>query len=299
MAHNLSTLPGQIVRETIMGLMSDSQALIDRIGRKVPVKGIQGTIPVLPSVNSLAREDLQGGIAEGAEAKPIDTFNSNLSYATLRYTGIAYLTDGAKIELDDFGVNSLEYYLSLCMMQVAAGINKDTDDVLKSTSLNIETAANNGAWSSSSSTPIRDIREARRASGYGDTIILGRDAAEFLMEHPDMIARLSNFSGGSLAQGELVDLLRRTFSGVTNVVIGSNLYNSATEGQSASLAYQFDGLAWVGHSDDLVIPEQTGEPQTATFREEPRDATGLRYTRRLCVKRPNQDKGSVITGVTA
>lgn len=299
MAHNLSTLPGQIIKETIMGLMGDSQALIDRVGRKIPVKGLEGTIPVLPSINSLRPEDLSGGIAEGAEAKPINTFNANITYQTLRYTGVAYLTDGAKIELDDFGVNSLEYYLSLCMMQVAAGINKDTDDILKSTTLNeVEATAGGLPWSDPTSSPIRDIREARRKSGYGDTLILGRDVAEALMEHPDIVARMSHFAAGSLAEGELLDFLRRTFSGLTNIVIGKNMFNSANEGQAATLAYQFDGLAWCGHEDDIVVPEQTGEPMTATFREEPRDATGLRVTRRLAIKRPNKDKGTVITGVS-
>jgi hypothetical protein len=168
--------------------------------------------------------------------------------------------------------------------------------VLSSTSLNTEEAVGNGAWTASSSTVIEDMQDAMAKCGYGDAAFFGRDVVEALQLHPDFTARLSNYSGGALSEGEVLDVIRRLFPSLKKVVLGTNAYNSAVEGAAATLAYQFDGLAWLGHESALLIPEQPGN-QSAQWKDEDRESTGIRFTRRLDIVRVHQDMGSVITGV--
>jgi hypothetical protein len=297
MGFNANSLPGDVLDRVIMGLEGKDGSAVDQIGTKIPVTELSGTIPAMPSVSTLAKSNNPGGIPEGAVAKDFDLSLSSASYALNRYVGKSYIADGTRVALDGHGLRTLEFYALMCRRHSAVDINADLNTVLSSTSLNTEEAVGNGAWTSSSSTPIEDMQDAMAKCGYGDAAFFGRDAVEALQLHPDFTARLSNYSGGALSEGEVLDVIRRLFPSLRKIVLGTNMYNSANEGQAATLAYQFDGLAWMGHEDGLLIPEQTGAPSTAQWRDEDRESTGIRFTRRLDIVRVHQDKGAVITGV--
>jgi len=295
MGFNQNSVPGDVLKRVFKGLQSKDGALIDRVGVKIPVTALAGTLPTLPSVNTLGRAS-DTGLPEGAVAKGFDLEMGSVTYSLLRYVGMGSIPDGVKVETDALGLQTLSYYMARAKLEQDVKLNAKLDGILKSTSLNLEQAAGT-AWSDPSATPIENIMAALRRCGKGNVLILGDDAVDELSVHPDITARLSNYSGGAVSEGELLALLQRQFKSVSKVILGSNLYNSAAEGLDATVAYQFDGLAWVGHEDDLVIAEMRTGSETESWRERAAETTMVRDTRRVDIKRPNQDKGCVITGI--
>lgn len=296
MGFNSNSLPGDVLDRVIMGLEGKDGTAVDQIGTKIPVTELSGTIPAMPSLSTLARSVNPNGVAEGDAPKAFDLGLSNANYAIKKFPGLSYIPFGTAIALEGHGFRVLEGYGKLARAYVAVDVNAMLNAELSSTSLNTEEAVGNSAWTSSSSTPIEDMQDAMAKCGYGDVAFFGRDVVEALQLHPDFTARLSNYSGGAASQGEILDIIRRLFPSLRKVVLGSNMFNDANEGQAATLAYQFDGLAWMGHEDALLVCEQ-GSPDSATWREEAQEAHAIRFTRRLDVVRVHQDKGAVITGV--
>jgi hypothetical protein len=295
MGFNPASLPGDVLDRVFKGLESQDGALVDRLGVKIPVSQLSGTMPTLPSVNNLGRPS-DTGLSEGAEAKPFSAELSSVAYSLKKYVGMGSVPDGVKVELDALGMQTLSWYMQRAKAEQDVKINAYFDSVLKDTSLNLTQAAGT-VWSDSSSTPIENIQSALRKCGKGDTIVLGDDVVDELSVHPDITARISNYSGGAASEGELLELFLRLFKSVKKVVLGTNLYNSANEGQSATIAYQFDGLAWVGHERDIVIPYMNTGNETEQEREAKKGATTVIATRRLDIKRPNRDTGCIITGI--
>lgn len=111
---------------------------------------------------------------------------------------------------------------------------------------NNTTLSGTDQWSDyQNSDPIGDIEtgiESVRANSIvnPNTFVMGQQVWNKLKHHPDPIDRIkysgfAKFTGAALA--DLLDL--------PNVIIASARYNSATEGQSDSLAYIWGKYAWV------------------------------------------------------
>jgi hypothetical protein len=93
-------------------------------------------------------------------------------------------------------------------------------------------------------------------------------------------------------------VLRALYPQIRNVVIGSHVYNSANEGQAATLAYRFDGLFWMGDSANLVLMENPNN-QTGQQPDEVHESVFLRYTRRADPLRLLDDRGVNVTSVVS
>lgn len=287
--------PAIVLDQTFMGIESEVVSVADTLGTRVQVKALSGTLPVESSISSLAKNPV-AGLAEGAEI-PDDIMSfTSTTYTLLRYAGAGSVTDGEREHLRDLGYEPLTRAARKARADACAGIDNRLDTVLTSGSVNNSQAASNGAWTATTSTPIEDLQDALRKCGKGDTLFLGGDVVEALVVHPDMVAQFSNFAGGAITEGQLANLLTGLFPSVNSVVLGSTVYNSANPGQTLSLTYQFDGTAWVGWKRDLLLVEQDSG-SSESWRLPRREATAIRFTRRIDIVRPHKEMGCVITGI--
>lgn len=291
---NTANIPQLVLDETFRGLESETSSLADEVATRIEVADIAGVLPTAPSINSLAQ--LRGGIAEGAQppAEIMDFTSTN--YSTLRYVGVGGVADGVRMSLEAMNYSALEVIARRCRQQAGAGIDARLNTVLTSAVLNTAVAAAAGVWSNPASTPLDDIQTAVRTAGYPDSIVLGDDVSFALREHPDFVARYSNFSGGAISEGELANALRGIWPNFTNITLGGRLYNSANPAAAVVVAFQFDGLANCFHKSDLVFAEM-GSGTSESQRDMKAEIEEVRYTRRCDLVRPHQNMGVVLTGI--
>jgi len=113
---------------------------------------------------------------------------------------------------------------------------------------NHTTLSGTSQWSDyESSDPIDDVRDAKaevhaKIFKEPNTLILGKETYNKLIDHPDIIDRIK-YSALGVAT---TDLLARLFD-VDRVIVGAAGYESATEGQSSSLSYIWGKHAWVAY----------------------------------------------------
>jgi hypothetical protein len=104
------------------------------------------------------------------------------------------------------------------------------------------------------SDPVNDVLTARRTisnnTGYdGNTMVMGYIVHQALVNHPDIIDRVKYVQAATMATVE--SALAAAF-GVANYWVGKASYNSANEGQTASLAAILD--------DDCLVCNVSGSP---------------------------------------
>jgi hypothetical protein len=108
-------------------------------------------------------------------------------------------------------------------------------------------------WSTDTSDPVGDIRTGVRtisqATGQNaNTIIMGEIVRDRLINHPDLIDRVKYTERAGLGS---IDSALSAILGL-NVLVGSAIYNSANEGQTASYSPIID--------DDILILYVTPSP---------------------------------------
>lgn len=292
---NTANIPQLVLDETFRGLESETSSLADEIASRYDVADIAGILPTAPSINSLAQ--LRGGIAEGAQPPTEIMDFTSTNYSCLRYVGVGGVADGVRMSLESLNYSPIEVIARRCRQQSGSGIDALLNTVLTSAVLNTAVAAAAGVWSNPASTPLDDIQTAVRTAGYPDSIVLGDNVSFALREHPDFVARFSNFSGGAISEGELANALRGIWPNFVNITLGGRLYNSANPAAAAVVvAFQFDGLANCFHKSDLVLAEM-GSGTSESQRDMEAEIEKVRYTRRCDLVRPHQEMGVVLTGV--
>lgn len=298
MGFNKNTLPAQVVGKMFTGLESEFEPVIKKLaGDKQQVTALTGTLVALTSASTLARDDMGEGIAPGATSKETDASVETFNYEIERFQGLTLIPDHVRIDLDSYnGMKTLEKYGRICMSTSTHKINRATKTLLSSTSLNETGAANNGNWSSSSSTPLVDLDQIFDAIGDADTLFIGRDLRKDLVKHPDIIAETSNFSAGAVSTGKLLGVLQNLYPHLTNIVIGESMYNTANEGQAVSIGFYFDGLVWAGYSDALAWVEQIGNVKHEVQRIAKARSFEISYEESCDQVRTTKEKGYVLTG---
>lgn len=95
-------------------------------------------------------------------------------------------------------------------------------------------------WNDASSTPIEDIRAARRAqqllTGFKpNTLVLGPQVLDALLDHPDLIDRIKYGQTSGPAQIELADL--RNLFKIDRIFVMEGIKNTAAEGATESNSF--------------------------------------------------------------
>lgn len=304
MPTNAATVPQTTVDEVVSGLMSEYMPVIDQIAgiQSFTESALTGFVPVRPSPSTLARvsdEDAEG-LPEGAEPDEIEHDWSELEYRIRRYPGYGTITDGVREAASRGQLDELENVAAIAMATSAAKVNRKLHLLLSSTVVNENQAPLTGVWSLETSTPVKDLQAAKRKVGGRPNLgVFGLDIVEALSQHPDFLARASYFEAGVVDESEIAAILRK-ICGISQVIIGGHLYNAAPDGLPLELGFEFDGLAWIGHSRHLVKVEQSGtSPHTEQGRNVRREATELIFSRRLDLRRSHKECGCVLPGVVA
>lgn len=278
-----------ILNETFEGLQSEIVPVVEQIGERVLVADVAGSLFVEDSITGLAQSGT--GIAIGADATPMESTFSTVSYECLRYTGYGIIPDAVAQSLQRaYNYDAIARAARHARQQAVAKLNNKLNSVLTDTNLNGSANASN--WGAEAGTPIVDIDAGMEASGYGNALFLGRDVAEALRYHPDITAMDANYSSGAaIPQSSLVRILLGLYPNLDTVVIGNAMYNSANENQAVSLAYQFDGTAWCGHSKDLVLCYFSENSETQRIVE--RQAEKIYFEMVCDIIRPHSEMGYV------
>lgn len=300
MALDNSTIPQQVLNALAMGLMSEQGAAVDALpGRqRFEVTDLGGTVPVLPSASTLANKVSATGVAEGADPDEFDVALDDVSYILKRYPGYSTITQGNRVSAEGKGLQVLRTIMQRAQMQSNAQVDALLNAMLSSTTYNEAQAAANGAWDVSTSTPLADMLAGKRKVGGRPNLgVIGDDILKDLQVHPDFIARTSSFDAGAVSEAEIARIIRDVL-GLDMMMVGNRLYNSAVEGATTvTLAYQFDGLFWIGHAQDIVVVEQMESPRSEMGRSVRREADEIIFTRRVDILRPHKEMGVVFTGI--
>jgi len=155
------------------------------------------------------------------------------------------------------------------------------------------TLSGTSQWSDyTNSTPFSDIQTGietvRAATGVlPNSVVMSYDVMQKLKAHPDVREQVKYTSGGQLSDDAFKQFLKGFFH-LENIYVGTAIYDSADEGQTASLAN-----VW---NDDFTMFYKNPRPtlmkatfgytfhdvarKTDTYREEPRvsDVVRVRYS---------------------
>lgn len=162
----------------------------------------------------------------------------------------------------------------------AAAVAMSTANVTQNTTL-----AGTSQWSDySNSSPITDIRTARTTIHRAtfkkpNTIIMGKEVFDVLVDHPEIIERVKYSQLGIIT----AELLARLFQ-VEKIVVGEAGNNTAAEGQTDVLAYVWGKDVLVAYIAPSVKLKQVTFGYTFTYknrtvkrwRDEDREGTYVR-----------------------
>lgn len=295
-----SLQPG-VIRTSLEGLMSDNVPVIDQIaGRQYfPVMDVSGTVGIMPSkaMMSPAPDSVVIGVAEGADANINSWAADKHSYEVIRLAEAGLITEGAKRAAMANNIDGLSQCMELPVKKVCTDMNQMLRAALVSTSLN-ESQAAGTAWSSSSATPLKNMEDAiEKMGGVNPNMIavLGYQQVKHLKYHPDFLNGFNNLSTAGVPDSRIAQVLAEVL-GVSQVIVASNLYNTANPGQAFALGFQFNGVAWIGYAKDLIFVEQ-GSFIAETDRAVLKASDICTYERRVYIGRGHKEMGCIITGV--
>lgn len=129
-------------------------------------------------------------------------------------------------------------------------------------------------FSSSSSTPFATIRSYKRTvqqacGGFmPNTIVVGPEVDDVLKEHDDTLDKIKHTEKGIATD----DLLAAAF-GVKNYLTSWAVYNTAAEGQTATLSNLGGDYMWIGYVADK--PSKYAPSATYTFSQKKYDSAGI------------------------
>lgn len=119
-------------------------------------------------------------------------------------------------------------------------------------------AGSNQQWNQSAADPLGDLEQAAEDS-FANFIFLGPDKARVLRNRDDL---KSQTGLPKITDKELAEYLRDLCK-VEKVYIGNACYQNGAVTASLNLAYTFNGVAYVGRSDNLMFLQWTA-PEFST-----------------------------------
>lgn len=297
MAVNRNNIPQPLIAEVIEGLAASPQAFADELCTKQPVPSLNGTITVEPSANRLGAGNMQGGIAEGAEAQEFLMDLTSTTYACLRYEAYAVLPDGTVIDSNAAGYQLLARALEGALIRANIKLDQDLFTSLNTTTTTA--AAGNGTWTTASSTPFEDLQDLFDVTADPNQLVLGRQQCQALQVHPDFTSRVSNYAGGAIGVGMVANILRDVFPHLENVYMNHRLYNDQNAGQAVSISassYIFSNLVWAGHKSDCILCEPPGGIYTEQDRIIRKQSDEILVGRRADILLPHNEMNGRLTG---
>ena len=153
------------------------------------------------------------------------------------------------IEPERDAVQNLTEKLMVMKESAIATVCDDESTLTNYTTLVTATQWDN--YASATSDPIGAIRTGvdsvrTNAGKRANTLIIAKNAVDYLLDHPDIVDRLKYVNLADKANA--FDALARIF-GLDQILVGNSIYNSAVEGQTDSLSDIWSKFAVVAYID--------------------------------------------------
>ena len=231
---------------------AESRFIADRVFPSVPVDKDSGTIPIFTKKYWFTDEMKER--APGTEYPASDFAVSSDTYATEQWA----LSNPVPDEVE--GNNQFPLSMETAGIRYLGGkalIRRERlfAAAAMATSVWETDKTVDNKWSDySASDPVSDVLTGKRtisqSTGYTpNTMIMGEIVRDRLANHPDLLDRIKYVTVGS--QGNVDTALAQIFN-IPNIYVGQAIYNSANEGQTASMSAIFD--------DDALLLYVTGTP---------------------------------------
>ena len=194
-----------------------------------------------------------------SEANVIDYELTKTAYGPLNEHSLASFIEDDEIDQSDSPLEPRVDHTEFVTEALAIEREKDLATDLANTALLTQNTTLSGTsqWSDyANSTPFTDIDTghetiAKNAIKKANTAIMSLEVWNVLKNHPDLLDRIKWSQFGVLTEDLFAQLI-----GVTKVLIGEAVYNSAKEGQTASMAF-----IWGKH---LILAYITPAPSIRT-----------------------------------
>lgn len=305
MATSANGVPAGLVREVFMGLQSNGKAPVanEIVGRTQTVNDGHGTTFLLPSVTTLPKAE-DKGLPPGSPVQDHDAEMSKFAYTLLMYkqtAKIPFMTEQnwRSASGGDIVAERLEYCQEVSNLKVDLNL----EAILKDTDLNLAqdvTAGGdgnvfNGAWNSSSGTPLNDLKYIGRNLIPGArTITLGGQLADGMCANPQFTAKATNFSGSAVSNEFLVQTIKKETPFDTVEVI-DKFYNVKAEGLEEQVEFIFPTDAWIGYGRDLIkFDLGPNNPRPLMEEKKVDEYTRVGYSQYSQFKRPTKRLGMVV-----
>lgn len=305
MAFSTAGLPEGVIREMLTGIVADELAFADEVCRRVTGRAaMTGRIPIRGTAGGVGRGENQA-LAPLSEAKAYDYEVSFAPYTAAAYVGYGLLSDEEKNDSTYFfDEDAINLEMQTARRDANTALDRSLSSALSSVTLNdaLNVTANGGAWDSGTSTPAANLREAREElAPHSDTIIIGRAAANALMDTDDFLATpiAGNAYDGGVGNQPLLELWLKQYLRFKNVYIFDRLALSSGVNQANVIEHLFDDGVWVGYQDDLILvhPDNDEQDSLEIERVVRKRAYEIQHTRYDDIIRPSLIKGVTLTNV--
>lgn len=227
---------------------TNEEYLADKIMPTVVVKKDTAKIATYSADNIRVVDSLR---AQGARSKIVNHEVTIGSHYSLEEHALSEYVTQEEYENADLPINPQRDAMQNLMEILAVIKEKALSDAMSATATitNNTTLSGTDQWSDyANSDPIGDIQTAidtiSDATGKEpNTLLMGRAVFMKLIHHPDIINRAQ---GAVVVTAEVAkQVIQGVFTSITNVWVGRAIYNSAKEGQTASISRIWGKNAWV------------------------------------------------------
>lgn len=259
------------------------QTLLDAVFPREQVEDSKFVITVMPAKTNLGRQ--RGKLADGAPARPQRAALAKVAgEITGRYEGSFEFTEAERRNLEGNNIQ-LARYAAIAREDMAFNIDADLHNVLMDGNHFQAHTRTGAAWTNVTAPIIDDLEAIKRKLGYRSDLIVicGLDVAASLRQLDAMKVRLSNYSAGALSEDELKAAFRGL--GFADFITPTSVGDANNQGNPAvTLAYNFDGLFWVGRQESVYNVELGTE--MATFERDGRHSSYLLKSERYLEIQP-------------
>lgn len=262
---------------------SNDTFIADMVFPKMPVSKQTGKYYIYDKANLRVDKTTR---AAGAGANEVDFGLTTTTFACDDHALKSFVADEIQDQADAAlnplidETEALTEKMMLDRESTLATMLADTAQVTQNATL-----SGTSQWSDySNSDPIADVRTARstiHAATFKkpNTLILGKQVFDMLIEHPQIIERIKYSQLGIVT----AELLARVFQ-VEQVLVGEAGSNTAVEGQTDSLSYVWGKHAWLAYIAPKVgvktltagVTFTYGERQVKRWYEQDREGTYVR-----------------------
>jgi hypothetical protein len=303
MSYDSNTLPTAMLDRVAKALSKPEErgALADQLCRREEVRVPKGEYDVLGVKALMPRDRSSSRSNHGVQfgdslPNRQDQFDGTEAYDCDRFGGEDDIkkSDISRI-VEETDIDAVAHKLRMCKQDGEVALDGRLDGILTDNSLHQTydaTSAGNGTWDTDSATPLSDIRAAyKKVPGQELTAYVGTNVVDYLLEHPDFLAEVSNFSAGQLGEGQLANLMRTKFSRINDVVLGDSYFKDGSEeGQAYSTAYQSPDVfgLFIPGSIDLIEDVRTG-PDTGQDDGGSSGVVNVYYARVADIRKPHEE----------